>query len=69
MNNEQEKLGEIINNISPIETYLQIAKIEDTRVRLIITNEESTSEEDLRLLVAYVDAIREINESKRNKIA
>ena len=69
MNNEQEKLGEIINKTSPIETYLQIAKIEDTTVRLIITSEESTSEEDLRLLVAYVDAIREINESKRNKIA
>ena len=69
MDNEREKLDEITNNTSLAEKYLEIAKIEDTSVRLIITDEKSTPEEDLRLLVAYVDAFREIDESKRNKSA
>lgn len=67
MDNEREKLDEITNNTSPTETYLEIAKIEDTTVKLIITDEKSTPEEDLRLLVAYVNAFKEIDESKRNK--
>ena len=69
MDNEREKLDKITNNTSPTETYLEIAKIEDTTVKLIITDEKSTPEEDLRLLVAYVDVFREIDEATRRKSA